>query len=184
MTALAANTPRTYELGQRNSLPVKASTKIYEGAAVGIDASTGGARGLTAGDIFVGFAKGPADNSSGALGAVRVEVQDVGKIRLAVGSAAITDIGKPVFASDDATFTLTPTSNSYIGTITRWISTGVVMVAFDGSESLTVTALTDNSGGTAADTIAAIGGTYSQAEVRNAVASLAAKVNTLIQIFK
>lgn len=39
--------------------------------------------------------------------------------------------------------------------------------------------LTDNSGGTAADTIAAIGATYSQTEVRNAIASLAAKVNEL-----
>ena len=36
--------------------------------------------------------------------------------------------------------------------------------------------LTDNSGGTAADTIAAIGATYDQDEVRNAVASLAAKI--------
>lgn len=43
-------------------------------------------------------------------------------------------------------------------------------------------ALTDSSGGTAADTIAAIGGTYSQTEVRNAVASLAAKVNALRSI--
>lgn len=42
-------------------------------------------------------------------------------------------------------------------------------------------ALTDNSGGTASDTIAAIGATYDQAEVRNAVASLAAKINTLRQ---
>lgn len=41
------------------------------------------------------------------------------------------------------------------------------------------TALTDNSGGTASDTIAAIGASYNQAEVRNAVASLAAKVNEL-----
>ena len=39
--------------------------------------------------------------------------------------------------------------------------------------------LTDNSGGTAAQTIAAIGGTYTQAEVRNAVATLAAAVNQL-----
>lgn len=39
--------------------------------------------------------------------------------------------------------------------------------------------LTDSSGGTASNTIAAIGGTYSQTEVRNAVASLAAKVNEL-----
>lgn len=40
--------------------------------------------------------------------------------------------------------------------------------------------LTDSSGGTAADTIAAIGATYDQAEVRDAVASLAAKVNAII----
>lgn len=40
-------------------------------------------------------------------------------------------------------------------------------------------ALTDNSGGTASDTIAAIGATYDQDEVRNAVASLAEKVNRL-----
>jgi len=40
--------------------------------------------------------------------------------------------------------------------------------------------LTDNSGGTAGDTIAAIGGTYSQSEVRNAIASLAAKINEII----
>ncbi|MEC5291586.1 MULTISPECIES: hypothetical protein [unclassified Aurantimonas] len=46
-------------------------------------------------------------------------------------------------------------------------------------QSDTVTALTDNSGGAASDTIAVIGATYVQAEVRNAVASLAAKVNAL-----
>ena len=39
--------------------------------------------------------------------------------------------------------------------------------------------LTDSSGGTASGTIAAIGGTYSQAEVRNALASLAAKIAEL-----
>lgn len=39
--------------------------------------------------------------------------------------------------------------------------------------------LTDNSGGTAADTIAVIGATYDQAEVANAVASLAAKITEL-----
>lgn len=40
-------------------------------------------------------------------------------------------------------------------------------------------ALTDNSGGTASDTIAVIGATYAQAEVANAVASLAAKITSL-----
>lgn len=41
------------------------------------------------------------------------------------------------------------------------------------------TAITDNSGGTASDTIAAIGATYDQDEVRNAIASLVAKVEEL-----
>lgn len=39
--------------------------------------------------------------------------------------------------------------------------------------------LTDNSGGTGTDTIAVIGGTYSQTEVANAIASLAAKITEL-----
>lgn len=51
----------------------------------------------------------------------------------------------------------------------------IVGLAYNGP----VTALTDNSGGTAADTIAEIGATYSQAEVANAVASLAAKINAI-----
>jgi len=42
-----------------------------------------------------------------------------------------------------------------------------------------VITLTDSSGGTAGTTIAAIGATYDQAEVRNAVASLARAINRL-----
>lgn len=40
--------------------------------------------------------------------------------------------------------------------------------------------LTDNTGGTAGDTIADLGATYDQAKVENAIASLAAKVNAII----
>ncbi len=43
-----------------------------------------------------------------------------------------------------------------------------------------IVSLTDSSGGTGTDTIAAIGATYDQAEVRNAVASLAAKLEELL----
>jgi hypothetical protein len=48
-----------------------------------------------------------------------------------------------------------------------------------GAQPSAITDLTDNSGGTAADTIAAIGATYNQTEVRNAIASLAAKINAM-----
>lgn len=48
-----------------------------------------------------------------------------------------------------------------------------------GSDGVAVADLTDNSGGTASGTIAVIGATYSQTEVANAIASLAAKINAL-----
>ena len=51
----------------------------------------------------------------------------------------------------------------------------------ESREMIDVASLTDNSGGTSSDTIAAIGGTYNQAEVRNAVASLANKINEMLE---
>ena len=53
------------------------------------------------------------------------------------------------------------------------------LINTSGAQEAAITDLTDNSGGTASDTIAVIGATYDQAEVANAVASLAAKVNEL-----
>lgn len=56
---------------------------------------------------------------------------------------------------------------------------GGVVAPFTAS-GVAVAALTDNSGGTGSDTIAAIGATYSQTEVANAIASLADKINELM----
>lgn len=57
---------------------------------------------------------------------------------------------------------------------------GNINQRFKSADAATASALTDNSGGTASQTIAAIGATYDQAEVRNAVASLADEINKLI----
>lgn len=57
------------------------------------------------------------------------------------------------------------------------VASHVVLSGLSAAVTLTGAALTDNSGGAAATTIAAIGGTYNQAEVANAVASLAAAIN-------
>ena len=65
MTTLALNTPRAYEGGNRNDLPVIAADIIYEGAAVGVVAATGLTQPLVAGNKFAGFAVEQADNSSG-----------------------------------------------------------------------------------------------------------------------
>ena len=51
--------------------------------------------------------------------------------------------------------------------------------SFGGQKSGAIASLTDSSGGTASATLAAISGTYDQAEVRNSIASLAAKIEAI-----
>ncbi len=127
--ALSADTPRVYELGDINSVPVKASTTIYEGAAVGL--TSGYARGLVAGDDFVGFAERQADNSAVATdGAINCRVKSKGIATLTITGVAVTDVGQPVYASDDGTFTLTQGSNSYIGNVYRYVGANTAQVAF------------------------------------------------------
>jgi hypothetical protein len=131
MTTLATNTPRDYEIGERGSLPVIAADIIYEGAAVGLVVGTGHARPLTSVDVFAGFAEDKADNSLGAAAAIYVDLIKKGAVKLAVTGAVITDIGQPVYATDDNTFTFTPTSGVFIGFFSRFTAAGYGIVAFD-----------------------------------------------------
>ncbi len=131
MTTLAANKTRDYQMGDKEEYPVIASDIIYQGAAVGENGS-GYARPLVAQDPFLGFAEAKADNSAGAAGAINVNVRKRGNIILPISGLAITaNDHPPVYASDDDTFTLTSTSNTKIGWVSRWISTGVAVVEFD-----------------------------------------------------
>ena len=205
MATLATDKQRPYELGDLNSLPMVATDIIYEGAAVGIAAASGNARPLTAGDAFAGFCIQNADNATGSAGDVRVQVKTHGEVQLPVANVAATDLGKPVYASDDDTFVLTATGNSYIGKVKRFVSTGVAVVAFDAFDVRTggaLTALTDNSGGTANttledcnDAVTGVDGTGSNAaskddvdarlvSIANNFADLAAKVNEIIAVLK
>lgn len=131
MTTLAANKSRDYSLGEIEEYPVIASDIIYQGAAVGENGS-GYARPLVAGDPFLGFADRNSDNSAGAAGDKTVRVKTRGRVQLPISGLAITANDRPgVYASDDDTFTLTATSNSIIGFVSRWVSTGIAIVEFD-----------------------------------------------------
>jgi len=131
MTTLAANSPRSFELGTRNELPVIAADIIYEGAATGVVAASGHTRPLVAGDRFAGFAEAKADNSAGAAAAINVRLIKSGEIELAVTGAVITDVGQPVYATDDNAFTFNPVGASFVGFVKRFVSSGVVVVGFD-----------------------------------------------------
>jgi hypothetical protein len=126
--ALSANTRRQYDSSDFSECGVLASATIYEGSAVG--SSGGYARALTAGDQFLGFALQSAVGT-GSSGVTKVPLQHRGRVYLAVGSAAVTDIGKPVYASDDGTFTMTSGSNSYVGVLHRYVASGYAIVEFD-----------------------------------------------------
>ena len=135
MTTLAANLPRAFEGGNRNDLPMIAADIIYEGACVGVVAASGHARPIAATDLFAGFAEAKADNSAGAAAAINVRVITSGEIQLPVTGAVITSYGLPVYAVDDNSFTMTASTNVFIGYVKRFVSTGVAVVAFNAGAS-------------------------------------------------
>ena len=131
MTTLAADKARAFELGDIQELPMIAADIIYEGAAVG-DNGSGLARPLVATDPFLGFAERTADNSAGAASAKNVRVRTRGQVQLTVvGASSAADVSETVYASDDDTFTLTSTSNTAIGKVSRWVSGTTCIVAFE-----------------------------------------------------
>lgn len=131
MTTLAVDKPRAKQTGDEGHFPVIAADIIYEGAAVGLVDSTGHAQPLAAGNRFVGFALAKADNSAGAAAAINVRVQRKGQIQLSVSGAVITDVGQPIYATDDDTFAFSPVGGVFIGFVDRFVSSGVVIVGFD-----------------------------------------------------
>jgi len=163
MATLSSDSPRNFGLGDINELPVVASDIIYEGAAVG-DNGSGYSRPLAAGDPFQGFALKKADNSSGSAGDVNVVVRRHGLVQVAVtGTSSVADNGRNVYASDDDTFTLTKSTNTKIGQVVRWVTGTTCIVSFtamgagaSGYAEASVTSLTDSSGGSASNTLAAV----------------------------
>lgn len=131
MATLAADKVRDLKPGDLNDIPVIASDIIYGGAAVGIVKATGHARPLTSADQFAGFAQRQADNAAGAAAAINVRVVRAGIATLPVAGAVITDVGAHVWASDDDTFQFHGSGGAYIGKVVRFVSAGIVDVAFD-----------------------------------------------------
>jgi len=128
--ALAANREVAKYVGQElRTQPVKAATHVYKGAIVGLDTG-GNARGLVAGDAFAGIAYEEIDNT-GAAGAKSIRCYTEGDFEHALSGAAVTDIGRPVFASADNTLTFAGLSNSYVGIVWDVPSSGNIILRID-----------------------------------------------------
>lgn len=127
--ALSANAEVDRKEMGLNSIPVAASATIYKGAMVGL--SSGYARGLVAGDVFVGIAYEKADNSSGSAGDINVRVWDEGKFLLTGSGFTQGTVGSKIYASADGTVTTTSSSNSLIGRCVGYYSTTQIWVQID-----------------------------------------------------
>jgi len=133
MATLAANVKRKFEFNQDpmlNDYPMKAAEIVFEGAAVGL--TSGIAEPIADGTVFAGFATAKADNSAGAASAITVRVIQRGTVKLTLGgtvtAAKVDDV---VYASDDATFSLTDSGTDVaIGRLSRFIDATTGMVSF------------------------------------------------------
>lgn len=178
--------------GRRFNLPVDAGSHLYEGTlASQLVASGMVVPGSTAGSgKAIGMITHEVDATAGSDGDKRVLIES-DKIFLfanGTGNNAVTEelpLGSPVFMADDHTVY----DNDAAGTL---FFAGYYMgLDPDGKVRVLVTsagvcpavdtgAITDSSGGAAGNgTLQAIGAAYSQAEVANNFADLAAKYNAL-----
>ena len=133
MTTLAADTPIIEVAGKNNSIGIIASDIVYEGSLVG-ENGAGYGRPLVAGDKFCGHAIRKVDNASGSAGDKNIECRG-GHYRAVVDLVAlITDVGQPVYASDDGALTMeaatTASAYSFVGIVTRYVSATQMEVEF------------------------------------------------------
>lgn len=106
MTALTKNTPRTrVGLGQRFRDPVAATTRIFAGAMVALNATGFAVKAAPSATRIRGVALDEADNSAGAAGDVAVDIER-GPFLVAndtTNPVTRAHIGGTVYVVDDAT---------------------------------------------------------------------------------
>lgn len=157
MTLSADVNVNRYVDQQLRTLAVKASTTIYRGSLVGIDRSGGYARPLQSTDQFQGLAYEQCDNSSGANGDREVTLFTQGDFEFSLAGATKTAIGRPAFATDENTLTLSGGSASYLGQIVDVPTTGTVIVRIDPQRRLTQTVAAPLASSTSAATSNGVG---------------------------
>jgi hypothetical protein len=127
MTVLAADRKTVWNAGNAMDEPMIASDIIYLGGLCFRNTSGYISPVATAGFRFAGVAMERGDNASGAAGAVTVRLNRRGVHRFVCSGLAQADVGKPVFATDDQTVTLTP-GTPFVGILDAFVSATVAAV--------------------------------------------------------
>lgn len=127
MSALTEDKQIELQDGAELDYPVAASTKIYGGALVAVNAGGYALPGSdTSGLIFQGIAMSQQDNSSGANGDKRIVLKRKGLIKVVMGTAITqANVGDSVCLDDDQTVDLAANTTNDIpcGKIVQFIDT-------------------------------------------------------------
>lgn len=125
--AASGNALMEMESGDRNEALAATTKHLFRGAMAFADGS--GYATPTPGPIFLGHVSAEADNRTGQNGD-KSAFLFYGRYRLQVAlpSVALTDVGSPVYATDDNTYAL---SGVYaVGKVVRKVDTGLAVVEF------------------------------------------------------
>ncbi len=129
MALTASRELNRYVDQELRTFPVGASEKVWKGAMVGVDRSTGHVRNLVGGDMFAGIAYEEIDNSAGSGGDLMIRLYTQGDFVLTANNASQNWVGSPVYAtSDDVTTVLAIPSSSYCGVLLSVVGTNMGII--------------------------------------------------------
>lgn len=119
--------------GKKRTVPVAAGKNLLAGTYAFLDAN-GRATDVKvdANTVFAGVVYQQADNTGGGAGDINVELLTDGDFEMPITLTNQADVGDAVHASDNYTATLTTTNNPRIGTLTRFITTGIGEISIHG----------------------------------------------------
>ena len=125
MAGLTRDRATSYREGVELDYPVAASTKIYAGSLVCVNADGFAVPAAdTSGYVFVGVALEQVDNSAGANGAKNLRVRRQGVFEFDAASITHAMVGDPMYAVDDHTFddAAGPTNDIKVGLLVKYAS--------------------------------------------------------------
>lgn len=125
--ALTANTDLLVSAGTILHAPLDAGAAPFQGSLMGRNGAY--VRPLVAGDDFVGVCRSQVVTAPAVSGAITVDVMSgymLGEVPLT--GVAAGNVGDPVYASDDGTFTLASGGNSFVGIIMGVAAADVALV--------------------------------------------------------
>lgn len=137
MSALTSDRNTEYSLGDLLALPVAASTRIFAGSLVCVDADGYAVPAAdTSGLLMAGVATAGADNSGGSAGDRSVVVRRRGRYKFGSGGTLTqAALGARVYAADDQTVDVADgvSNDVAVGVIDRVEGAGECWVSIDAA---------------------------------------------------